>query len=95
MLRHPRHTYMFTGVKHACTLNDFKHACMLGCFKHTYMHTYSLFARRINKDRRSLMRSRPYKDVPTYMYVANPERSYIHNMQHTYLNPSARLESPI
>ena len=80
MLRHPRHTYMFTGVKHACTLNDFKHTCMLGCFKHTYMHTYLLFVRRINKDLSYCTCT-----------IANPRNAQRHAHEHTLRFERVRL----
>ena len=42
--------------------------------KHTYIHTYPVFARRINIDRRQLIRNTPYRGPQAYMYVGNPRR---------------------
>ena len=44
------------------------------CSGASNIHTYSLFARRIDIDRRHLVRSTPYRGPQPYMYIGNPRR---------------------
>ena len=58
-------TQGFEGLQSLLLLED---------YINTSIHTYPGFARRININRRQLIRSTPYRGPQAYMYVGNPKR---------------------